>query len=131
MYIKRHNYLVFNLIKILLSIFCREKIKPYFCGCMINENFDIERIEQVICDFFKVSSESLYQRQGTHREATARHFLWYILHTDFGMSNSKIAKRYIRSERATLRYRSEVKFRVANVGGDRRAYEKIKELLCN
>lgn len=98
---------------------------------MVNENFDITHIEQAVCDYFNVSRESLYQRQGTHREATARHFLWYILHTDFGMSNPKIAKQYIRSERAVTRFRSEVKFRVANVGGDRRAYEEIKKSLCN
>lgn len=94
---------------------------------MIHENFDIKQIEKVVCDFFDLSEESLLKRQGKHREAAAQHYLWYILHADFGVSNAVIAKRYLRSERAVTKYRSEVKFRIANVSGDRKVYEKIKE----
>lgn len=105
------------------------KKNPVPLRCMVNVNFDIERVEQVICDYFGVSRESLYKRQGTHREGKASHFLWYILHTDFGMSNPKIAKRYERSERGVLRFRSEIRFRVNNVNSDRDTYKEIKDKL--
>lgn len=96
---------------------------------MVNVNFDIGKVEQAVCDYFEVSRESLYKRQGTHSEGRARHFLWYILHTDFGVSNPKIAKRYERSERAVLRFRSEIKFRVNTFNDDRDIYDGIKERL--
>lgn len=102
-----------------------KKKEPRIFVAMVEKELSIEKVEQTVCSYFGVRRESLYEKQGKHIEARARHFLWYILHAHCGMSNAQIARKYIRSERATLRFRSDVKFLIENVSGERKIYEEI------
>ena len=96
---------------------------------MEKKNFDIESIEQAVCDFFGVSVEEVYSRTKDRKISCARHFLWYILHEDFGMSNAQIARRYGRIKRRVVEYISKIRFRVANQKGDAIIYRELKELV--
>ena len=96
---------------------------------MEEKNFDIESIEQAVCGFFEVSLEDIYSRTKNRKVSCARHFLWYILHEDFGMSNAQIARRYGRIKRRVVEYISKIRFRVANQRGDAIIYQELKELV--
>lgn len=96
---------------------------------MEEKNFDIESIEQAVCEFFGVSVEEVHSRTKDRKISCARHFLWYILHEDFGMSNAQIAKRYGRIKRRVVEYISKIRFRVANQKGDAIIYRELKELV--
>lgn len=96
---------------------------------MEEKNFDIESIEQAVCGFFDVSLEDIYSRTKNRKVSCARHFLWYILHEDFGMSNAQIARRYGRIKRRVVEYISKIRFRVANQRGDAMLYRELRELV--
>lgn len=96
---------------------------------MEEKNFDIESVEQAVCGFFDVSLEDIYSRTKNRKVSCARHFLWYILHEDFGMSNAQIARRYGRIKRRVVEYISKIRFRVANQRGDAMLYRELRELV--
>jgi chromosomal replication initiation ATPase DnaA len=96
---------------------------------MEEKNFDIENIEHAVCNFFEVSVEDVHSRTKDRKISCARHFLWYILHEDFGMSNAQIAKRYGRIKRRVVEYISKIRFRVANQRGDAIIYKELRELV--
>lgn len=95
---------------------------------MEEKNFDIKDIEVGVCDFFEVSLEDVYSRTKNRKVSCARHFLWFILHEDYGMSNAQIAKRYGRIKRRVVEYISKIRFRVANQRGDALVYKELKEI---
>ena len=96
---------------------------------MEEKNFNIESIEQAVCDFFEVSVEDVHSRTKDRKISCARHFLWYILHEDFGMSNAQIARRYGRIKRRVVEYISKIRFRVANQRGDAIICKELRELV--
>lgn len=61
---------------------------------MQNKNELIKNVEQQVCDFFALPIEDVFSKN-TKRDLTlARHFVIYILHKDFGLSNNELAKRH-------------------------------------
>ena len=96
---------------------------------MEEKNFDIESIEQAVCGFFAVSLEDIYSRTKNRKVPCARHFLWSLLHEDFGMSNAQIARRYGRIKRRVVEYISKIRFRVANQRGDAIICKELRELV--
>ena len=90
---------------------------------------EIGNIEEKICLFFGVSLDELYSREIARKVSNARHYLWYILHYDFGMSNGQIAKRYDRTKRAVIMSISDLRFRVVQQREDRNIYNRIKKIL--
>ena len=103
--------------------------KDLYLRGMEEKNFNIESIEQAVCDFFDVSIEEVHSRTKDRKVSCARHFLWYILHEDFGMSNAQIARRYGRIKRRVVEYISKIRFRVANQRGDAIIYKELRELV--
>lgn len=103
--------------------------KDLYLRSMEKKNFDIESIEQAVCGFFDVSLEDIYSRTKNRKVSCARHFLWYILHEDFGMSNARIARRYGRIKRRVVEYISKIRFRIANQRGDAIIYKELRELV--
>lgn len=96
---------------------------------MEEKNFDIRTVEDAVCDFFGVNLEDVYSRTKNRKVSCARHYLWYILHEDYGMSNAQIARRYGRIKRRIVEYISKIRFRVANQKEDSEIYRLIKESL--
>lgn len=88
---------------------------------------DIIEIEEKVSDFFGVSREDLHSQSLKHRHANARHYLWYILHCHYGMSNLQIARRYNRARVTIIQYITQIKFRVKKQREDRAIYEALKE----
>ena len=103
--------------------------KDLYLRSMEEKNFNIDSIEQAVCDFFEVSVEDVQSRTKDRKISCARHFLWYILHEDFGMSNAQIARRYGRIKRRVVEYISKIRFRVANQRGDAIIYKELRELV--
>lgn len=88
---------------------------------------DIDKIEKKICDFFKVCREDLYSRSLKESHATARHYLWFILHCHYGMSNLTIAKKYGRARVTVIQYISQIKFRIEHQKEDKLIYNELQK----
>lgn len=88
---------------------------------------DVIEIENRICDFFGVSHEDLYSKDLKQDKANARHYLWLILHCNYGMSNLNIARRYGRARVTVIQYITQLKFRIQHQREDIETYEKLKE----
>lgn len=87
------------------------------------------QIEKELCEFFGVDKESIYARNAKRKVSNARHYLWFILHTHFGLSFLDIAKMYNRSRRKVIQYCMEIRFRVNNQREDKDVYDKIKTMI--
>lgn len=94
---------------------------------MIEKDFNIEEIERKVCDFFGVEHSEMFKRSIGRKESNARHYLWFVLHCHYGVSNGVLAKRYKKSRRMIIYYISEVKFRLANQSEDKEVYAMLKE----
>lgn len=86
-------------------------------------------IEKKICDFFEIGHEDLFSSSLKQRHANARHYLWFILHCHYGLSNQTIARRYKRARITVIQYITELKFRVEHQKEDILTYEKIKGII--
>lgn len=93
----------------------------------MDECVDITKIEKKICDFFGVSHEDLYSRDLKQDKANARHYLWFLLHCHYGISNLALARRYGRARITIIQYISQIKFRVEHQKEDIVTYEQIKK----
>ena len=96
---------------------------------MIREDLDIKRVEDAVIEFFQVEREGFYTRQGKKKVYTARHFLWLLLHDEYGMSHREIAIQYDRSRRMVAKFVAKMRFRVNNQRQDKGFYGEIKNLL--
>lgn len=96
---------------------------------MSNENINITEVEDKVCDFFEISREDLYSRSLKQRHTNPRHYLWFILHCHYGMSNTAIARRYGKARVTVIQYITEIKFRILNQRDDKSLYEDIKKIL--
>ena len=59
----------------------------------------IENVEGGVCSYFGINADKLPSRTKTMNIATARSFLFYILHTQYKISINKIANTYFRTPR--------------------------------
>ena len=59
----------------------------------------IENVEDSVCSYFGINADKLPSRTKTLNIATARSFLFYILHTQYKISINKIANTYFRTPR--------------------------------
>ena len=96
---------------------------------MKQDNLDIEYIENAVADMFDICRDGFYTRLGVRQLYTARHFLWLLLHDEYGMSHREISKRYIHSKRMVEKAISGMRFRVENQRQDKKVYEELKNLL--
>lgn len=88
-----------------------------------------EEAEQIICKVFETERECIYDRHIRWDYFNPRHYLWFILHYHYGLSNLEIARQYGRSRRKVIQYISEIKFRISNQRADKEMFENIKQLL--
>lgn len=63
---------------------------------LLNGTESIEQVEQIICDFFGVSLEEVYNKNRISAVALARHFLLFILNAHYSYSQKKLSIRYKR-----------------------------------
>ena len=78
-------------------------------------------VEEKVCEYFGVSVEMVIKKDTTNEVSMVRNMLYYILHHEFGMSVSKIAKRYKRMERGVKAQLAKERFCIEN----NRAYAQI------
>lgn len=71
-----------------------------------------EDIEKVVSEYYGVEISKFTERDGSKSVSKARSMLWYVLHYEFKMPISKLAKRYQRSERNIKGMVSKMKFLV-------------------
>lgn len=64
---------------------------------LLNGTESIEQVEQVICDFFGVNIDDVYNKNRKSAVALARHFLLFILNTHYSCSQTSLSKRYNRN----------------------------------
>lgn len=87
----------------------------------------IDAVEKSVCEFFHVSMQDLYSPSTKNIESEARAYLMYILHFDFKLSASRIAKRYNRADRSVKYAIAKMRYLVDNDTGTKRKYMKIKK----
>lgn len=63
---------------------------------LLNGTESIEQVEQIICDFFGVSIENVYNKNKKSAVVLARHFILFILNTHYSYSQKKLSIRYKR-----------------------------------
>lgn len=59
----------------------------------------IDAISDVCAEYFHIKVSDLYSRKVKRTESLARHLLWYVLHTEYGIASSTLAKEFFRSRR--------------------------------
>lgn len=71
----------------------------------------VEEIISKVCDYFGVDKTEVKSRGGEYLTySSARHFCWYILHYDFGVSIRLISNMFHRSERQVKKAISKIKY---------------------
>ena len=105
------------------------EINFYFCANMKRDDINICDIENEVSSYFGVNVSDFYMRLGVRNIYTARHYLWLLLHDEYGLSHREISKIYPQSKRMIEKAISGIRFRVENQRQDRERYEALKSLL--
>lgn len=64
---------------------------------LLNGTESIEQVESIVCEYFGTNIEEVYSRNKKSAVALARHFIIYILNTNYSYSQKKLSLRYNRS----------------------------------
>jgi len=88
-----------------------------------------EKIEQVIacvCDYFGVDVFITTERHGEYQTCSnARHFCWYILHYDMGVSLRLIGNRFNRRKNTINKALAKIRFGIKHQSYYRDRYNDI------
>lgn len=132
---KRENYIVFLALYLVVNQMFIKYFGVYFevqklCSIfVIMDNLSIEKVENAVCRLFRVSREDLYSKSLKQQHSDARHYLWHALHCAYGMSNTKISRRYGRTRETVIQYITQMKFRVAHQKDGKEIYDILKNAL--
>lgn len=86
-------------------------------------------IENIICSVFGVETADMDGRYDMSRHITdCKHFIWYFLHYEEGISISMIAKTYHRSQRQVKYAVAKIKYGIRTQAYYSRIYDRIKEM---
>ena len=69
----------------------------------------------IIFDYFNSSEDALYNKHGNNNANEAKMYLYYILHYEYNISISKIAKLSYKTERNIKQCVSNMKYRICNI----------------
>lgn len=92
---------------------------------LLNGTESIEQVEQVICDFFRVTIDDVYSRNKKSAVALARHFIIYILNTHYSYSYKKLSARYYRCFNAIVYAVKQTSFNIKHDKKYRLYYEQL------
>lgn len=94
---------------------------------------DIQKVitstEEKICGYFNVSLTDVFSRNKKSDVVLARHFIIYILHSDYKVSLSTLEKRYNRCIRNITHICSNFSFLIANDKKYRQYYKELKIMI--
>lgn len=85
----------------------------------------VKSIEDKTCLVMGVTNKDIRDKNNKKNDSLARGYVWYILHYDYNLSVSQIAKEYNRSKRAVFYLISKTKYIVDNQSTYKKLYEKI------
>ena len=96
---------------------------------MVTPNQDefkiIDNVEKDVCAFFGVNRQAIVNKDRTSQVSMARGYIFYILHKEYGLSISKIANTYLRTNRAVFWHIGKIKYFLKQ-----RMYKEIYNNIC-
>ncbi len=69
----------------------------------------IDKVEDMVCEYFNVQCQSIINRDMTSQASLARGYIFYILHVNYKLSISKIANTYQRQKRVVFWHINKIK----------------------
>lgn len=86
----------------------------------------IEKIIYSVCEYFNADVTMMEEKRGEYLiYSSARHFCWYILHYDLGLSIRLIAQRFNRSTRCINQGVAKIKFGISHQSYYRDRYNDV------
>lgn len=92
-----------------------------------NQKQTIDRIEQQVCSYFKISEQDIINKDNSEVISNARHFLWYMLHFKLEMSPLSISKIYFRQPRTVKRGYAKIKSGIKYHSYYQTMYKELEE----
>lgn len=86
-------------------------------------NLKIEKLVKFTCNYYEITESQLYGKCRELRFSEARNMLWYVLHYDFGISLTSIAKEFFRTKRRVCQSLSATSLRIRTSNGMRKIYD--------
>lgn len=89
----------------------------------------VERIIGVVCEYFDVEEDKLLLKRSYASVCDARKFIIYILHCDFGVPASTLAKRFSMHQCNIYTIARKAKTILQLYGSYQRTYSKIMDAI--
>lgn len=74
----------------------------------------IEKVEEVICNYFDVPQQKIINKDNTSQVSTARGYVFYFLHCIYGLSIGKLSLEYSKKPRTIYWNIEKIKSLVVN-----------------
>lgn len=85
-----------------------------------------QKVSNVVCGFFGVKHKDLINKCKSEQLSNARFYIWYILHTKYGLSYTVISAMYFRTKRNVEIGIAKIKYGIK----EQPFYRKIFEDIC-
>lgn len=59
----------------------------------------IDKMSVLCAKYFKIEERDLYSKKYGRTECLAKHMLWYLLHTEYGVPTSELSRSFFRTRR--------------------------------
>lgn len=89
----------------------------------------IERVIEVVCEYFGVEEDKLLLKRSYASVCDARKFIIYILHCDFGVPASTLAKRFSMHQCNIYTIARKAKTILQLYGSYQRTYSEIMDII--
>lgn len=86
-----------------------------------------ERITDIVCKYFGVKPQDIYNKKRTESVNNARFFTWYILHDKLGLSTNALSNMFFRGRRHICYGIAKVKGGIKNQPLYAMMYERLIE----
>jgi chromosomal replication initiation ATPase DnaA len=82
-----------------------------------------------MAEFFGYRVEDIVGRNANRKVSMARNYIFYVLHTNCGMSANAIARKFNRQCRHIFRQNAVTKYQVENFNDSKEIYAKLQLLI--
>lgn len=94
-----------------------------------NDKKFVDLVENTVCEYFSVCLSDIASRNHKRDASLARGFIWFILHYEYNLSISKLAKEYIRNRRSITYLIAKIKVSIKRQKMYSEMYLTIKDKL--